>query len=80
MKKRYFLGIVGFMIVVVSGCSNFRVTPAICDEINTQAGDIPKECRAYNEKEAQKAFDKVKDEQIIQNKDIVEFHKEKTTK
>jgi hypothetical protein len=63
-------------VVLLSGCSYFRVTAPICDQINPQAGEIPKECRNYSQEEAKKAFDKVEDEKIISDKDIIEFHKE----
>ncbi len=63
-------------VVFISGCSYFRVSAPICDQINPQAGEIPQECRNYSEEEAQKAFDKVKDENVITDKDIIEFHKE----
>jgi len=49
-------------LLFVSGCSNFTINGTICDQVasdpNTQ--NIPKECRKYNEKEAEKAFFKEK--------------------
>jgi predicted house-cleaning NTP pyrophosphatase (Maf/HAM1 superfamily) len=75
MKNYYLLGAM-VSVMIVAGCSSFRVTPALCDTINTEAGDIPQECQAYSHEKAKKAFDKVKDKDVITNEDIVEFHKE----
>jgi len=63
-------------MIFVSGCSYFRVTAPICDQINPQAGEIPQECRNYSEEEAEKAFNKVQEEKKLSDKDIIEFHKE----
>jgi hypothetical protein len=64
------------LVIVFSGCTHFRITAPICDQINTEAGDIPKECRVYNKEKAYKAFDKVDDSKKPLDKDVIEFHKE----
>lgn len=49
---------------------------SMCDQIASEPNSImPKECRAYDEKEAQKAFDKTKTK-VESKEDIVEFNKE----
>ncbi len=70
-----------FVIILAFGfasCSNFTINGTICDQIqsdpNTQ--NIPKECRKYNEKEAQKAFDKVQKQKESDVQDIIKFQKE----
>jgi len=58
--------------LLLSGCANFKVTGSMCDQmVNEQPGSmIPKECRSYNEAEADKAFNKVVDEKKVSDKDI----------
>ncbi len=60
-----------------SGCSYFTFNAAMCDQIasNPNTG-MPEECRNYNEKEADKAFHKVKNENKVSTQDI-EFDKDK---
>jgi len=61
-----------------SGCSYFRVNSTMCDQIQNDAGTMslaPQECSDYDEKEAEKAFDKVVDEKKVSEKDI-KFDKE----
>ena len=58
------------------GCSNFRVTAAMCDNINPEHGEVPQECRNYDKEQADKAFDKVHNESKVSNKDL-EFDAEK---
>jgi hypothetical protein len=64
--------------LMMSACSGVTVTAAMCDEIakDPSAPPIPKECRDYNEKEAEKAFNKVIDEKKVSDQDI-EFSREK---
>ena len=66
------------LLASFGGCSNFTVNGTICDQIlsdpNTQ--NIPKECRKYDEKEADKAFFKTKKKKADVD-DIIEFQKEK---
>jgi hypothetical protein len=65
--------ILAFMI---SGCSNFTFNATMCDEIASQPNSVmPQECRNYDEKKADKAFNKIVDEKKTSDKDI-EFHKE----
>ena len=60
-----------------TGCSNVTITAAMCDKIEREPGaTVPQECRAYSEKEAEKAFNKVVNEKKISDSDI-EFHKER---
>ena len=63
--------------LLLSGCANFKVTGTMCDDINREPGvTIPEECRAYDEKKADKAFNKKRNEQIHSVEDIIEFNKE----
>lgn len=49
----------------------------MCDQIRSDPNAVvPKECRNYNEEEAQKAFDKTKHNKVESKEDIVEFNKE----
>ena len=62
--------------LLLSGCANFSVNGTMCDQIASQPNAvIPQECREYNEKEADKAFNKVVDEKKVSDKDI-KFDKE----
>jgi len=62
--------------LALSGCSQFTVTGTICDQVASEPNSVmPAECRVYSEEKAEKAFDKVVDEQKISDKDL-EFHKE----
>ncbi len=56
--------------LLFSGCSYFTITGTMCDNIDPQSADMPKECRAYNEKEADKAFHKVSEDKKVSNKDL----------
>ena len=59
----------------LSGCSYFTFNAAMCEQIASDPKTaMPQECRNYNEKEADKAFNKVKNEKKTSNKDI-EFDK-----
>ncbi len=63
--------------LLFTGCSNITITAAMCDKIeNEPSATIPQECKAYSEKEAEKAFNKVVNEKKVSNSNI-EFHKEK---
>ncbi len=64
-------------ILFLTGCSNITITAAMCDKLERDPGaTVPQECRAYSEKEADKAFNKVVNEKKVSDSDI-EFHKEK---
>jgi hypothetical protein len=73
---RYILLI--FTIVSLSSCSEFKINAPICNEINSEPNtqNIPKECRNYNEKEANKAFFKNKKDKKTDVEDIIEFNKD----
>ena len=74
--------VIVLMMVSLGGCSNITINGTICDQIasepNTQ--NIPKECRKYDEKEAQKAFFKNKEKHQADVEDIIEFQQEKENK
>lgn len=64
------------LALLLSGCSYFTVNATMCDKVASEPGvTIPQECRNYNEKEADKAFNKVVDDKKVSDKDI-EFTKE----
>jgi hypothetical protein len=46
-----------FLTILLAGCSHFRVNAAMCDQImsDPNAVNIPEECRAYSEEDAEKA-------------------------
>jgi hypothetical protein len=61
---------------ILSGCANFTVNGTMCDQVAYEPGQtVPQECRNYNEKEADKAFNKLVEEKKVSDKDI-EFHQE----
>ena len=62
--------------IFLSGCSKFTINGTMCDRIASEPNAImPQECRAYNKEEAQKAFDKTRENKKVSKEDI-EFHKE----
>ena len=64
-------------ILFFTGCSNITITAAMCDKLESDpTATVPQECKAYSEKEAEKAFNKVVNEKKVSDADI-EFHKEK---
>jgi len=67
-----------FGFFALSACSGVTVNASMCDQIMNDPShpQIPQECRDYNEKEADKAFNKVVDDKKISKKDI-EFSREK---
>ena len=76
MKKIWLI----LVIVSFGGCSNFKINSTMCDDIglgsDRDINQIPKECRNYNEKEADKAFFKDKEQREADVDDIIEFEKE----
>lgn len=63
--------------MLLSGCANIKVTGAMCDQIESQPGAIPPaECKAYDEAKADKAFNKMKNDKIHSNEDIIKFSKD----
>jgi hypothetical protein len=60
------------LALFLSGCgTKFVVTGTMCDKVASEPGaTIPKECRNYNEKEADKAFNKVVDQKKVSDKDL----------
>ena len=63
-------------LLIFSGCSNLTFNAKICGEIASDPQAVmPQECRAYDEEEIQKAFERTKDK-IESKEDIVEFTKE----
>ena len=69
------------VVLFASGCAKFKITGTMCDSINRKAGDpVPKECQAYSEKKADKAFFKTKNEKRESAKDSIKFSKESDDK
>ena len=59
-----------------AGCSNIEFNAAMCDKIASDPhATMPQECRIYSETEAEKAFNKTKDEKKVSDQDI-KFDKE----
>ena len=70
MYRFYLVAIFAF-----SGCSYFTFNATICEQIASDPqATIPTECRNYNEEEAQKAFDNVKNKTQTTDKEIIEFN------
>jgi len=63
-----------------SGCY-FTFNSAMCDNIAMDPnGNIPQECRDYNEKEAEKAFNQTKNKTTSEDEDIIKFQQEEDDK
>lgn len=63
------------LFIGFTGCSKVTITAAMCDKLeHDPTATVPQECKAYNEKEADKAFNKVVNEKKIPNSDL-EFDK-----
>jgi hypothetical protein len=63
-----------------SGCY-FTFNAAMCDEIASDPNaQMPQECRDYNEKEAEKAFNKTKNNKTSQDEDVIKFQQEEEDK
>ena len=56
--------------LLFSACSQLEFNAKICEEIASQQDDMPRECRIYNEKEAQEAFDKTSKTSTTQKEDL----------
>ena len=64
-------------LLFLTGCTHFTITAAMCERLERDpTATVPQECKAYSQKEAQKAFNKVENEKKISDADL-EFHKEK---
>lgn len=62
-------------VLIFSGCSYFSFNATMCAEIASDPHNtVPEECIPYNEKEAQKAFDKT-DKKPADIEEIIEFNK-----
>ncbi len=63
----------------LSACTKFTINSSMCDNVGTGSerslDHITKECREYNEKDADKAFHKIVEEKKVSDKDI-KFDKE----
>ncbi|MBU0720028.1 hypothetical protein KJ877_01660 [bacterium] len=65
-------------LVVFIGCSQFTFNASMCEQVASDPhATIPKECRNYNEQEAEKAFNKTKHDQKQSTEEIIEFNKDK---
>ena len=63
-------------LLLLAGCSNITFNATMCDQIASDPhATMPQECRNYNEKEADKAFNKTVDEKKVSDQDI-KFDKE----
>ena len=63
-------------IFLFGGCSQFEFNVGMCDRDFTDQQSIPQECRNYKEAEAQKAFDKVKNDSKLSDEELLKVKKE----
>ncbi len=64
------------LVLSFSGCAYFTFNAAMCEQIASDPNAVmPQECQNYDEKKADKAFNKVVNEKKTSNKDI-EFEKD----
>jgi len=62
--------------LLMSGCSYFTFNASMCEQIASDPqATMPQECQDYDEKKADKAFNKVIEEKKVADKDI-KFDKE----
>jgi hypothetical protein len=70
--------LVPILAVMLSGCSYFTFNATMCEQIASEPNAVmPQECQDYDEKKADKAFNKIVNEKKVTDKDI-EFHKEQS--
>jgi hypothetical protein len=64
------------LLFALNACSQIEVNATICQELRDDPAHphIPKECKAYSQEEAKKAFDKVSDEKKVSDQDL-EFNR-----
>jgi len=59
------------LVFMMSGCSYFTFNATMCDQIASEPNAVmPQECRNYDEKKAEKAFNKVVEDKKIADKDL----------
>ncbi|WP_321779531.1 hypothetical protein [Sulfurimonas sp.] len=65
------------LVFLFSGCSHFTINASMCDKIASEPNTVvPEECRNYNEKEADKAFNQTKHKQESKD-EALKFNKTK---
>ncbi|MCF6309830.1 MAG: hypothetical protein L3J19_05065 [Sulfurimonas sp.] len=74
--NKYILISTLLVTLLLSGCSYFTVSAAMCGKIASEQGEMPENCRNYSEEEAQKAFDKTKTKSSSTEKEDLKFGKE----
>jgi hypothetical protein len=69
------------VIVIFNGCSNIEFNAAMCKELAAEPNSvIPKECKNYNEEEAQKAFDNTNKKNNTSKDDDIKFNRDENEK
>ncbi len=64
-------------VLLFAGCSNIEFSATMCEKIASDPhATMPQECKKYSEEEAEKAFNKTKDEKKVSDQDI-KFSREK---
>ena len=77
MRKFFYTAM--FVVPFVIGGCGFKITPTMCDKIRSDPNALlPQECRAYDKKEADKAFNNTHSDQNDTNE--VNFIKVKDAK
>jgi len=57
--------------LMLSGCANFTFNAVMCDKIASEPNAVmPEECKNYDEKKADKAFNKVVDDKKVSDTDL----------
>ncbi len=63
--------LVGSTLLLMNGCSYFTFNAAMCEKIASDPNAVmPEECQDYDEKKADKAFNKVINDKKTADKDI----------
>lgn len=67
--------ILPIVVLMISGCTHLNVNATICNKIASDPNAIvPQECKKYDKKKADKAFNKVVNDKKVSKQDI-EFSK-----
>ena len=67
MKKYLVLG----ACFLLNGCSYFTINSTMCEQVAGEPNVVmSQECKDYSEKDAEKAFNKVRDDKKVSDKDI----------
>jgi hypothetical protein len=70
------------LCIFTLSCFAIEFNAPICDKISSEPNSMmpPQECRNYDQKEAKKAYDKVKNKKIESKGNIIKFNRDEDEK